>query len=428
MNNKSRKTEQRRARAGPEQTRASPEVSRQNPRQNQAPHDENGVHYLKSELDQRLKADGQIVEFIESACSDGLWYLDVESPEHEWYSPGFAKLFGYETEEIPHLSNWWQQHIFPEDLPLAIENYQRHAEDPKHPFDQIVRYRHKDGSTVWVRCRGLMIRDDEGRPIRMLGVHSDVTDLKKRELELERSHALAKSLVAELKRSNEAFESYAHLISHELKEPLRVIASFVELLGRRYTDKLDERGQRFIGFAVEGAQRMTAIINDMLELAHIEEAEKLSQRVSLTVILEALSVELGIKSLGIDFRLKALPVVSGHALQLERMFANLLSNAVKFRQEDKPTIWVDAVEDGDYWDIRVRDNGIGFDSQKSEQIFGMFHRLHERSRYPGSGIGLALVEKIASKHGGRVWAEATIGEGATFHVLLPKTSDTEDES
>lgn len=142
----------------------------------------NDENYLKSELYQRITEDPSIFDFLQEAVLDGLWYWDVESPEHEWMNSRFWSLLGFEAEEKKHLSSEWKELIFPEDLDAATENFQKHCEDPSHPYDQVVRYRHKDGSTVWVRCRGVAIRDDQGKPVRMLGAHLDLTpQMKQRE-------------------------------------------------------------------------------------------------------------------------------------------------------------------------------------------------------------------------------------------------------
>lgn len=132
-------------------------------------------HYLKNELYTRIKSDTLIFDFFQTGSLDGVWYWDLEKPEHEWMSPRFWETLGFDPKEKPHSPNAWKDLIFQEDLPMVIENFQKHCEDPKHPYDQIVRYRHKSGSTVWIRCRGLAIRDKTGKPIRMLGAHTDIS-------------------------------------------------------------------------------------------------------------------------------------------------------------------------------------------------------------------------------------------------------------
>ncbi|MEO0423401.1 MAG: PAS domain S-box protein, partial [Pseudomonadota bacterium] len=141
-------------------------------------------HYLQREFHDLLSSDRGVLEFLSAGCLDGIWYWDLLQPEHEWMSRSFWETLGYDPLDKPHLSSAWQDIINPDDLQLALENAKRHFEDPAHPYDQIVRYRHTEGHTVWIRCRGLAVRDAQGQPRRMLGAHTDVTELKRAEEEL----------------------------------------------------------------------------------------------------------------------------------------------------------------------------------------------------------------------------------------------------
>ncbi len=152
-------------------------------------------HYLKQEFDQLLKEGPHFLDFLEAGSLDGTWYWDLEQPENEWMSERFWKLFGYERHEKKHLASEWQDMIHPEDLKRATENFQKHLKDPEQPYDQVVRYRHRDGHTIWVRCRGIAIRDKSGRPVRMLGSHIDITAqmeaeaaLRRKTIELEKTN------------------------------------------------------------------------------------------------------------------------------------------------------------------------------------------------------------------------------------------------
>ena len=143
-----------------------------------------GDHYLKRELYDLIQEDSSLFEFLQEGSLDGVWYWDLEEPENEWLSPRFWQLFGYDPSEKKHLASEWQDMINQEDLPIVLSNFSQHCEDPNHPYDQIVRYRHEDGSMVWVRCRGIAIRDHTGKPVRLLGAHTDLTALKRTEEEL----------------------------------------------------------------------------------------------------------------------------------------------------------------------------------------------------------------------------------------------------
>ncbi len=156
---------------------------------------ESPPHYLERELYERVRSEPRLFDFLAKGCLDGIWYWDLESRDHEWMSPGFWELLGYNASEKAHLASEWQAMIFPEDLEAALENLDAHLANPDHTYDQLVRYRHRDGSTVWVRCRGIAIRDAGGRPIRMLGAHNDVTALK--QMEDERREAASRAVLDE---------------------------------------------------------------------------------------------------------------------------------------------------------------------------------------------------------------------------------------
>lgn len=167
----------------------------------------NNEHYLKRELDELIQKDLSIFEFFQAGSLDGIWYWDVENPESEWMSPRFWTLLGYDPTKMRHLSSEWQDLIHPDDLKVALDNFNKHCKDPDHPYDQVVRYRHKNGSTVWVRCRGIAIRDKTGKAIRMLGAHTDLTELKRtdenlkqRTLELEDANKKLQDALDHIKR------------------------------------------------------------------------------------------------------------------------------------------------------------------------------------------------------------------------------------
>jgi PAS domain S-box-containing protein len=145
----------------------------------------NEEHYLERELYELIQKDRSIFEFLQQGSLDGIWYWDIENPESEWMSPRFWELLGFDYKKMKSLASEWQDLIHPDDLQVALTNFTKHCQDPNHPYDQVVRYRHKDGSTVWVRCRGIAIRDNTGKPIRMLGAHTDLTQLKHTEEQLK---------------------------------------------------------------------------------------------------------------------------------------------------------------------------------------------------------------------------------------------------
>ncbi len=243
---------------------------------------------------------------------------------------------------------------------------------------------------------------------------TDVTDRRRAEEALRRS-------AQELARSNADLQQFASVASHDLQEPLRTVSGFVQLLQQKYGDRLDAEAKTFIHYALEGVQRMETLIRDLLAYSRIRTRAK---EAAPTDAAAALSVALGnlhasIAESAAEISCGELPIVRADASQLVQLFQNLLGNAVKFRAEAPPKIEATACRDGDFWRFSVRDNGIGIDPKFHGTVFEPFRSLHTKTKYPGSGIGLATCKKIVERHGGRIWVESKLGEGATFHFTLP---------
>lgn len=231
-----------------------------------------------------------------------------------------------------------------------------------------------------------------------------------------------KKFAAQLESSNQELEQFAYVASHDLQEPLRVVAGYLQLIERRYKGRLDSDADEFIAFAVDAAKRMQALINDLLAYSRIGRKirpfEPTDGNDVLKQALFNLSVLLNDEQVTVTN--DPLPTVMADGAQLVSVFQNLISNAVKFKGDAPPRIHVGAVDCGEEWKLSVSDNGIGIDPQYTERIFLIFQRLHTREEYPGTGIGLAICQKIIDYHGGRIWVEPNDGPGATFYFTLPK--------
>ncbi len=235
---------------------------------------------------------------------------------------------------------------------------------------------------------------------------------------------------SDLRRSNQELEQFAYVASHDLQEPLRKVASFCQLLQQRYGGQLDDRADQYIGFAVDGAQRMQDLINDLLAFSRVGRVEQPPTDVDCGLLLERVRTDLSrtIEESGATIVVDGeLPTVRGDASLLRVVFQNLVGNAIKFRGEAPPHVELSAVREGDCWRFRVADNGIGIDPEYAERIFVIFQRLHSRSQYEGTGIGLAMCRKIVEYHGGRMWldTDTAAGAGSTFYFTLPAELDTE---
>ena len=271
--------------------------------------------------------------------------------------------------------------------------------------------RRKDGSEFPVEVSLSPLVTPTGRLV--TAAVRDITDRKRAEAELA-------ARAAELSRSNGELEQFAYVASHDLQEPLRMIASYTGLLKRRYAGKLDADADEFIGYATDGVARMQALIQDLLAYSRVNRrAEPFVATPLDSVLTEVLAnLQRAIQDAGATVVVGELPTVSGDRFQLVQLYQNLIANAVKFHAEEPPRVQVSAERATDGWTIRVADNGIGIDRQFFDRIFVIFQRLHTRDRYPGTGIGLAICRRIAERHGGRIWVDST-ARGATFSVFFP---------
>jgi two-component system sensor histidine kinase/response regulator len=243
--------------------------------------------------------------------------------------------------------------------------------------------------------------------------------------ERERAEAAQTELSKELARSNIELEQLAYVASHDLQEPLRMIASYLQLLEKKYQGRLDAEAHEFIGFAVDGAKRMQALINDLLTYSRIGAAVLPLQPTDCTKVVDTAlrSLRLAIEESGAQIEYGGLPVVLGDATQLTQLFQNLIANAIKFRGDQAPRIIVSAELEESFWRFSVQDNGIGIAQEYFDRIFVMFQRLHSRSAYRGTGIGLAICKKIVERHGGRIWVESVPGRGTVFKFTLQRAGE-----
>lgn len=252
---------------------------------------------------------------------------------------------------------------------------------------------------------------------------ADVDAMRERLVEelsfTERSRLLLDEQAADLKRSNAELEQFAYVASHDLQEPLRKVSSFTQLLQRRYGDKLDERADQYIAFAVDGANRMQVLINDLLAFSRVGRVHNDQRSVDLEDVLDRAldNLSVAIEETGTVVEHDPLPSVVGDATQLNMLWQNLLSNAIKFHSPDRPPrIRVEARQDGDMWEFAVTDNGIGIDPDFRDKVFVIFQRLHTREAYPGTGIGLAMCKKVVEFHGGTIAIDEhrTVGTRVVF--------------
>ena len=271
------------------------------------------------------------------------------------------------------------------------------------------RFRHQDGGYHWLAWAVVISPQDE----LLYGAARDVTQRRQAEEQLRQQ-------ADELERSNRELEQFAYVASHDLQEPLRIVSSYVQLLARRYRGKLDQDADEFINYAVEGANRMKTLINDLLAYSRVGTRGKELVPVEMEEVLERVSrnLKLALQESNATLTHDPLPVVLADSSQMIQLLQNLIGNAIKFRDTKPPRVHLGVRRQEEHWLFFVRDNGIGIDPQYSERIFVIFQRLHNRQEYPGTGIGLAICRKIVERHGGQIWVESAPGDGATFYFTL----------
>ncbi|RXA20756.1 PAS domain S-box protein, partial [Methanosarcina sp. MSH10X1] len=281
-------------------------------------------------------------------------------------------------------------------------------------LDYELEIHHRDGYVTPVLYNASIYRNEYGEVIGIFAAARDITERKKAEKMLNLK-------LDELARSNAELEQFAYVSSHDLQEPLRMIASYLQLLQRKYQGELDDKADKYIYFAVDGASRMQNLINDLLEFSRVTTKAREFEPTDCKSLLDQVvfDLEISIKENEASVSYGTLPVVMADSMQLAQVFQNLISNAIKFRSEKVPEIEISAKKKADKWLFSVRDNGIGIDPKFSQRIFEVFKRLHKKEDYPGTGIGLSICKKIIERHGGRIWVESELGNGSVFYFTLP---------
>ena len=498
---------------------------------------------LAAQIAQREQIEASLRETQERfilavrGSGDGLWDWNVLTQE-VYYSPRFKQILGYEEQEGENYYNFWESRVHPDDRDRVMNAMQDHLENHV-PYAIEYRLRQKSGDYCWIYARAQAIWDETGKPTRMAGSISDITDRKRAEEALQQSEAKYRALIdttqtgyvvldqqgivldanqeyvrvtgqsnmsdilgkpvldwiapydlernaaeiqkalversvqnletdychangtiipveinakvidtdegcrilalcrditerkqarqelkaaiADLARSNQDLEQFAYVASHDLREPLRKIRSYSDLLVKRYRGKLDERADKYIAYITDATQRMQSLISDLLTYSRVSKPELIPEPTDLGRILKKTLADLSplIKENKAIITTDSLPKVNANPTQMAQLLQNLITNGIKFRTQQSPRIHITATREGQFWQIAVQDNGIGMDTQYRDRIFVIFQRLHYREEYPGTGIGLAVCKKIVERHGGQIWVESELGQGSTFYFTLP---------
>jgi PAS domain S-box-containing protein len=351
-----------------------------------------------------------------------------------YWNRGAEELYGWSSEEaVGRVTHELTHTIFPEPLEEINAKLLRTGR-----WEGELIHTKRDGTQVTVASRWSLQQDELNNPSAILETNNDVTERKKVEEALRQSRdeleMKVKERTAELSRTNadlqsvnKELEAFAYSVSHDLRAPVRHIAGFTELLQKHSDAVLDDKGRHHISMILDSAKRMGTLVDDLLAFSRIGRAETQKTTIHLGQLVKSVVGETAPDTQGrkIVWRIGSLPICYGDPSMLRLVFANLVSNAVKFtRTREQAEMEIDSLNDkSDELVVFVKDNGVGFDMKYNDKLFGVFQRLHSQEAFEGTGIGLATVQRIVHRHGGRVWAESSLDKGATFYVALPKPGD-----
>ena len=320
-------------------------------------------------------------------------------------NPSWEQILGYSREEL--MGRFLTNFVHPDDVALTLAALKQIASEESGRFE--IRFRHIKGSYRWLAW--VVVRSTTDRIL-----YAAARDITERQVAEEK----LRQQTEELERSNRELEEFAYVASHDLQEPLRLVVNHVQLLARRYHDRLDQDADEFIDFAMEGANRLKSLISDLLAYSKIGARGNAFAAVEMAKVYDQVTENLQavITDSKASMTYDSLPVILGDNEQMVQLLQNLIDNSIKFRGKEPPHVHVGARQLSENWLIFVRDNGIGIDPQYTEKVFVIFQRLHSRDEYPGTGIGLSICRKIIERHGGHIWVDSEPGKGATFNFTL----------
>jgi PAS domain S-box-containing protein len=333
------------------------------------------------------------------------------------YANGLWKEYTGPSQAAVEECGFWDGLVHPEDAVPHLERWRDSMRSGEMFESQVRLKRAADGTYRWFICRAVAVRGRGKQIVRWLGACTDIDD--------QMNYAVDLRLTNEaLQRSNADLEQFAYAASHDLQEPLRMISLYTQLLQEEYSGLLDETGRSYVDFAVSGAQRMERLLQDLMAYSRVSVAPQgLTERSDARVALDAAlgNLEATVRKSGAQFHISELPSVAAPPVHMVLLFQNLIGNALKYSGGNVPEVWINAERADRFWRFSVKDNGIGIEPQYAKQIFGVFKRLHG-AEYEGTGIGLAVCQRIVERTGGRIWLESTPGEGSTFYFTLPRAA------
>lgn len=390
--------------------------------------------FISQDITDQLKSEEETVALRElfSETEDmlqfGSWNWDEKSGKAEW-TRGVYNIFEYDPSEVKAITReFYRKHISEDDL-KRYEQAVETARATKTSFEIEYLVATRLGKQKVVSTKGKVITNDRGEIHRIVGITRDITSVRNFEKERERS-------IRELNRSNKELEEFAYVASHDLQEPLRKISTFTERIRTKYSDNLGAEGSMYLERILAGTENMRILIDNLLEFSRTTRSSRQFELCDLNTVVQRVrtDLELKVEDTGTELKVQTLPIVEAVPSEMSQLFNNLISNSIKFRQPDiKPVISITTEKvsksekdkyhlplEINYFKIVLRDNGIGFEAEYEEKIFQIFQRLHGKTEYAGSGIGLAICKKIVDNHDGVIYAQGNLGKGSAFVVILPE--------
>lgn len=360
----------------------------------------------KSQVQEDLIREKDRLNFVLEGTNAATWEWNIQSGQL-LYNETWASLIGYSLEEIqPVDAQTLARYAHPEDLAEANKKVSECLRDQTLFYEATYRMRHKKGHWVWILDRGKVVKSTEnGEPLMMFGTHVDITHLKE---------------------TNEELTRFASVASHEMREPLRMISSFMRLLEKNYGEQLDKKARQYIHYALDGADRMTALIQELLAFAHAGGVQGGDRDwIDSNELLQQLMLQLNAR---LDeqqavLKIGSLPTIQARKTPLKLVFQNLIGNALKYQAPgNQPVIEISGTENATHWQFSVKDNGIGIAPEYREAVFQLFKRLHTKHEYSGSGMGLATCKRIIEQHGGKIWIDSSEDKGTILTFTILKTA------
>jgi len=363
----------------------------------------------------------------------GSWEADVRSGVIQWSDETF-RIFGLSRREFAPDRDGFFALVYPEDR-TAVQKAADEAIRDGNWYSIDYRVRRPDGSQHFVTQQAMVIRDETGQAVQLVGTVQDITERKQAEAAIQKLNAELEQRVArrteQLEIANKELEAFSYSISHDLRAPLRAIGGFIEIIQDKHTSQLDAEGLRVFNVIASNAQRMNELIDDLLAFSRLTRQEFQRAEVDVGGLVQTVLAEVPPpkhQDPQPNIHVHVLPKVHGDSSMLRQVFANLVSNAVKFsRHSPDPLVEIGALPNHSEVVFFVRDNGVGFDMKYAPKLFQVFQRLHKAEQFEGTGVGLAIVQRIVQRHGGRVWAEASPDRGATFYFSLPRQNGHVDK-